>query len=128
MNQVYTLLPLQVPQPSTLPLTKPHPHVILWLSQNVVNWKFFARYLEIKDNDVDRIVIESANSVREQCYAMLKQWRRQTESNMCNYRTLGTALSQDSENCDLYRQFVEKIFEYEPVGENNTTSSHNALS
>ena len=84
----------------------------------MVDWKFFARYLRLEDKDIERIEKEHANDLREQCYAMLRQWSRQT--NVFSYRTLGTALSRDGKNCYLYSQFVNEISKHEPVEETST--------
>lgn len=116
---VNLLISLQVPPPSALPLTEPDRDVILWLSENVVDWKFFARYLRLEDKDIERIEKEHANDVREQCYAMLRQWRLH-QADVCNYRTLGTALRRDGKNCYLYSQFVKEISKHEPVEENTS--------
>ena len=76
----------------------------------MTNWRFLARWLGLEENEVQRILEEHPNSVREQCYQMLLRWREMDPQNY-NYHVLGDALLR--ENIELYAKFVDEVHRQE---------------
>ena len=112
----------QLPLPSELPQSEPQQEIILWLSENIVEWKFFARYLTVKEKEIERIEKEHQNDVREQCYQMLRQWER-CQTQTYTYYSLGRALRRDFKNRHLYGKFVKEVKKNEPVLEDEKVNS-----
>lgn len=96
--------------PSSLPLTLPPQQLLLWLSNEVVQWKFLARYLEVDETTIDRITLENPNDIREQCFKMLKAFESQ-QGEKCTCRRLGEALLESEKNKPLYSKFCTKLRE-----------------
>ena len=96
------------PDPSSLPLTAPPPELFLWLSDELVHWKFLARYLRLEESLIDRIALENQNNIREQCYKMLLEFK-QKEGAGCTCQRLGRALLQSEKNRHLFAQYCAKL-------------------
>ena len=94
--------------PSTLPNTIPDRSVILWLSQRLVRWKFFARHLGLEDYEIERIEAENAGDIKEQCYAMFRTWY-QRKPEKYTYQTLGRVILDSEKNKKLYVDFVKEV-------------------
>ena len=62
---------------SSLPLTAPPQQLLLWLSDEVVQWKFLGHYLDVDETTIERITLENQNNIREQCFQMLKAFKNQ---------------------------------------------------
>lgn len=86
--------------------------MVLWLSQRLVKWKFFARHLQLKDHVIDRIEVDNPGDVREQCYNALHAWQQEM-GKACSYQTLGKVILESERNRGLYTGFVEKLREAE---------------
>ena len=82
--------------------------MILWLANKVSSWKFLGRWLGLEERDIQRIVAQNSESVREQCYQMFVQWEN-LHPEMYSYCVLGEALVNDEENRSLYSRFVEEV-------------------
>lgn len=96
--------------PSSLPLTAPPQQLLLWLSDEVVQWRFLGRYLGIGETTIERITLENQNNIREQCFKMLKVFEGQQGEN-CTCRRLGEALLESEKNKHLYSKFCTKLRE-----------------
>ena len=96
--------------PGALPLTPPPPGLLLWLSDEVVQWKFLGRYLGMEEPTIERIALEDPNNIREQCFQMLKTFERQQGAE-CTCRRLGEALLQSEKNRHLFGKFCGKLRE-----------------
>ena len=60
------------------PGASPSQHqLLLWLSDEVVQWKFLGRYLDVDETTIKRIALENQNNIREQCFQMLKAFKNQ---------------------------------------------------
>lgn len=96
--------------PSSLPLTAPPQQLLLWLSDEVVQWKFLGRYLNVDETTIERIALENPNNIREQCFQMLKTYKSQ-QGEKCTCRQLGEALLESEKNRHLYSKFCAKLRE-----------------
>lgn len=96
--------------PSSLPLTAPPQELLLWLSDEVVQWKFLGRYLDVDETTIERIALENPNNIREQCFQMLKAFKNEQGEN-CTCRRLGEALLESGKNRHLYSKFCAKLRE-----------------
>ena len=96
--------------PNTLPLTPPPRGLLLWLSGEVVYWKFLGRYLDVEESTIERIALENPNNIREQCFQMLKTFEVQ-QGEKCTCRQLGKALLESGKNRHLFVKFCAKLQE-----------------
>ena len=78
----------------------------MWLTQQVTNWKFIARWLGLAENEVSRIETDHPKEDREQCYQMFVRWKELHPKNY-TYAVLGSALGKESQ--ELYEKFVEEV-------------------
>ena len=81
----------------------------LWLQSRMVEWKWVARYLGIKEQEVVRIERENPSSIAEQCYQMLTTWQRQNTDADTNYVALYKAIQEGERNVDLCKEFAEFV-------------------
>ena len=82
----------------------------MWLTQNVTNWKFLARWLGLQEADVARIETDNPNNNREQCYQMFLRLRAVDPENY-TYPVLGEALRKESQ--ELYSDYVKEVHRVE---------------
>ena len=108
--QTPTLPPGEDSDPSVLPLTPPPAGLLLWLSDEVIKWKFLGRYLGMEESTIERIDLENPQNIREQCYQMLTTFARQ-QGTACTCRRLGEALLQSEKNRHLFGKFCAKLRE-----------------
>ena len=94
----------------SLPLTPPGTPLLLWLSNEVVQWKFLGRYLDVDEGTIERITLEHQNNIREQCFQMLKVFVQQ-QGNEATCRKLGETLLQSEKNKQLFGKFCAKVSE-----------------
>ena len=91
-----------------LPTTAPPQRVLLWLSNHLVKWRFFARYLGVEDHIIDRIEAENHGDIREQCYQMLSTSKQQNpDSFTC--RNIGLALLESAKNRTLFGEYCNHV-------------------
>ena len=84
--------------------------IYLWLSKEIVSWKFIARYLGLKENDIERIMADYRNfGTDEMCFQMFVMWERYFTGMGCDYRTLGEVLRKSEKNRHLYPEYVERV-------------------
>ena len=96
------------PDTSSLPTTAPPQRVLLWLSNHLVKWRFFARYLGVEDHIIDRIEAENQGDIREQCYQMLSTSKQQNpDSFTC--RNIGLALLESENNRKLLGEYCNQV-------------------
>ena len=84
---------------------------ILWqLSQDVREWKFLARFLDLDEEVIEEIdQYTRPNKTRDKSLKMLTEWVN--TSSEATWRALGEAI-QDAENTLLYEKLVELIKNY----------------
>ena len=84
---------------------------ILWqLSQDVREWKFLARFLDLDEEVIEEIdQYTRPNKTRDKSLKMLIEWVN--TSSEATWRALGEAI-QDAENTLLYEKLVELIKSY----------------
>ena len=81
--------------------------VFIWLSRNIVQWKFLARYLRVSESDIIAIEHSESGDLQEQCYQMLLLWNRQHPQG--TYRDIGAAMAESSKNCHLLDGFAAAV-------------------
>ena len=84
---------------------------VLWqLSQDVREWKFLARFLDLEEEVIEEIdQYTRPNKTRDKSLKMLTEWVN--TSSDATWKTLGEAI-QDTENTLLYEKLVELIKSY----------------
>ena len=95
-----------------LPIHKvPADSPVLWqLSQDVREWKFLARFLDLEEEVIEEIdQYTRPNKTRDKSLKMLTEWVN--TSSDATWKTLGEAI-QDTENTLLYEKLVELIKSY----------------
>ena len=98
--------------PDDLPSHKiPVDSPILWqLSQDVREWKFLARFLDLDEEVIEEIdQYTRPNKTRDKSLKMLTEWVN--TSSEATWKALGEAI-QDAENTLLYEKLVELIKSY----------------
>ncbi len=93
--------------PNSLPLKCPDKRIYLWLSGEILSWKFVARNLGLNESDIETIQTDH-HGVEEQRYQMFQVWERRNFQD-CNYQKLGKVLFESEKNRKLYPQYVERI-------------------
>ena len=79
----------------------------LWLQSRIVEWKWVARHLGMKETDVARIERENPGDIAEQCYQMLDTWHRQNSDT--SYATLYKALQEGERSASLCKEFADFV-------------------
>ena len=108
--------PLRLPTseyPSSLPLEVPRRSIYLWLSNEILQWKFIARRLGLQDSDI--AIIESDHrlgGLKEHRLQMFLAWEKRFYQD-CNYQRLGEVLMESDKNRHLYSEFVRRVKENE---------------
>ena len=94
---------------SRIPVNSP----ILWeLSQNVMEWKFLGRNLDLEEEKIDEIDYNTIpNKTREKALKVLTEW---VNSSTPTWETLGEAL-MDAEYILLYEKLLELVEKYARV-------------
>ena len=116
-SSVTAKLATHIPVPSKVPADDlpshkiPADSPILWqLSQDVREWKFLARFLDVDEEVIEEIdQYTRPNKTRDKSLKMLTEWAN--TSSDATWRALGEAI-QDSENTLLYEKLVELIKSY----------------
>ena len=99
--------PPEVLNPNYLPARSPDRKIFLWLSGELVRWKFIARALGLSDAEIEIIVVDH-QGVGEQRYQMLATWER-CYFHECSYQKLGRVLLESASNKHLYPEYVERV-------------------
>jgi len=95
------------PSPDSLPSKPPDRNVFLWLSGELVRWKFVARQLGLTEAEIESICVDHRGEVGEQRYQMLATWER-CYFHECSYQKLGQVLLESEGNKHLYPEYVER--------------------
>lgn len=97
--------------PQTLQV--PKQSIYLWLAQEIVQWKFFARHLNLVERDIERIM-NDFQGMSECCYQVFMRWEQSfAGSGECSYRKLGQVLRTSEPNRHLYVEYVKRVKELE---------------
>ena len=99
--------------PSSLPLKVPKRNIYLWLSGEILSWKFIARHLGLQESDIERITSDH-NGILEQRFQMFRTWEQQGFDD-CSYQRLGEVLMNSEKNRHLYEEYVRKVNENEQI-------------
>ena len=85
-------------------------HILWQLSQDVREWKFLARFLDLDEEVIEEIdQYTRPNKTRDKSLKMLTEWVN--TSSEATWRALGDAI-QDEENTLLYEKLVELVKSY----------------
>ena len=91
---------------SKIPVNSP---ILLMLSQEVKEWKFLGRYLDLEEETIDEIDYNTVpNKTREKALKVFTEW---VNSSAPTWAILGEALL-DAENIMLYEKLMELISGY----------------
>lgn len=104
--------PLPHVDPSSLPLKVPDRRIYLWLSSEIMSWKFIARPLGIQESEIERIEIDH-RGLDEHRFQMFQTWERRYYHD-CNYQKLGAVLLNSENNRRLYDEYVTRVKKIEP--------------
>ena len=87
--------------------------VVLSLAKRLPKWKFLARHLRLEDHDIQQIIEDNPNDVREQSYQMLMKWKQTQEED--SYHTLGEAIRRALGE-SVHLEYVKLVNDEERLG------------
>jgi hypothetical protein len=84
---------------------------LLWLSQNITEWKFMGRYLGLSEYEITRIRQEQPHDISEQVIQMLFTWKKLNKPGEITYQKLLDALDFAEKCSNLHNDFIRFVKE-----------------